>query len=166
MKIQKLTPVYIVLAVVLTISAVFGFAFSAQALSAESNSNTWLWPTESKEITMTFGEHTHPITGAVHNYDHIYIKGEEGDGVCAVIDGTVTKTGYDMKYGYYIVVSDNNGINTVYGQLKEILVESGAEVSAGAKIGTVGCTGNVVGNCLSFAVFEGKTAVDPADYLK
>ena len=165
MKIKKLTPIYLLLAVVVTVSAVFGFAFSAQALSAENNSNTWVWPTESKEITMTFGEHTHPITGAVHNYDHIYIKGAEGDSVLAAIDGIVTETGYDREYGYYIVVS-GNGINTVYGQLKEILVESGAEVTAGTKIGTVGCTGNVVGNCLSFAVFEGKTAVDPADYLK
>ena len=166
MKIRKLSPVCIVLAVVLTISAVFCFAFSAQALSAENNSNTWLWPTESQEITLTFGEHIHPITGAVHNYDHIYIKGAEGDSVLSAINGTVTETGYDSAYGYYIVVSDNNGINTVYGQLKEILVESGAEVAAGAKIGTVGRTGKVTGNCLSFAVFEGTTAVDPMTYLK
>lgn len=165
MKIKKLTPICLLLAVVVTVSAVFGFAFSAQALSAENNSNTWVWPTESKEITMTFGKHTHPITGAVHNYDHIYIKGAEGDSVLAAIDGIVTETGYDREYGYYIVVS-GNGINTVYGQLKEILVESGAEVAAGAKIGTVGRTGKVAGNCLSFAVFEGKTAVDPMNYLK
>lgn len=165
MKIKKLSPICLLLAVVVTISAVFGFAFSAQALSAENNSNSWIWPTESKEITMTFGEHTHPITGAIHNYDHIYIKGTEGDSVLAAIDGTVTETGYDREYGYYIVVS-GNGINTVYGQLKEILVESGTEVAAGAKIGTVGRTGKVTGNCLSFAVFEGETAVDPMNYLK
>ena len=166
MEIKKVTPIRQILAIALVVCTLFCFVITAHALSIEDNSDAWIWPTESKEITMTFGKHSHPITGAVHNYDHIYIKGESGDSVLAAIDGTVTKTGYDMKYGYYIVVSDNNGINTVYGQLKEILVESGAEVSAGAKIGTVGCTGNVVGNCLSFAVFEGKTAVDPADYLK
>ena len=41
MKIQKLTPVCLILAVVLTISAILGFAFSAQALSVENNNNTY-----------------------------------------------------------------------------------------------------------------------------
>jgi len=126
----------------------------------------WVWPVKSKEITLTFGEHRHPITGEAYYSDHVTIKGTKGESVRSAICGTVTATGYDTEYGYYVVVTGANQIRTFYGYLQAVMVNEGSVVGAGELIGIVGSTGTSTGVCLAFAVFVKDEAVDPLDYYE
>lgn len=126
----------------------------------------WVWPVKSKQITLPFGEHRHPITGEAYYSDHVTIKGTKGEKVLSAISGTVTATGYDTVYGYYVVVSGANQIRTFYGYLEDVMVDEGNVVSIGEMIGVVGSSGTATGVCLAFAVFVEEMAVDPLDYYQ
>lgn len=169
MKSKKATPVYQVISVVLVLSALVCFATSAQAKKAPTvtgQASVWVWPTESRTISTAFGERTHPLTGETMFFDHIYIAGERGDGVFSAVTGTVSQTGFDAKYGYFVVVSAENGVQTLYGQMESITVEEGTGVKSGGQIGTVGTTGTVTGPCLSFGVLVDGEPVDPMGYFE
>ena len=84
----------------------------------------------------------------------------------AAIDGQVVEVAFDSEYGRYIVVSDGDGIYTMYGHLDDVLVSSGSQVSAGEKIGTVGKTGKAISECLLFLVRDADGAVDPMKYYE
>ena len=98
-------------------------------------------------------------------FDHIYIAGKRGDAVYASLSGTVSQTGFDAKYGNFVVISSGDGVQTLYGQLESILVDEGGGVKAGAQLGTVGTTGTVTGPCLSFGVLVDGEPVDPMGYF-
>ena len=109
---------------------------------------------------------THPLTGETMFFDHIYIAGERGDGVFSAVSGTVSQVGFDAKYGNFVVVSAENGVQTLYGQMESITVEEGTGVKSGGQIGTVGTTGTVTGPCLSFGVLVDGEPVDPMGYFE
>ena len=56
MEIKKVTPIRQILAIALVVCTLFCFVVTAHALSIEDNNDAWIWPTEGKEITMTFGK--------------------------------------------------------------------------------------------------------------
>ena len=132
---------------------------SVSAVAAQAE---WVWPTVSTDVSLPYGEH---VRGAQTTFvDFISIRGEFGDDVYAAIDGQVVETANDMDYGRYIVISSEDGITTMYGQLNEVLVAPGSRVSAGDKIGTVGKSGMAVGTFLSFWVRDANGTVDPMKY--
>lgn len=168
-------PFYRILSAALVLCVCVCFATSARADVADPpTDNTvhaadlpdidWIWPANSDQLTLTFGTHTHPITGESYHSDHITIAENAGDPVYSAISGTVTAAGFDNVYGYYIVVSGVGQIRTVYGHLQNAEMAIGTQVAAGQQIGTVGTSGTVTGACLAFAVFIGEGAVDPLDY--
>jgi len=126
----------------------------------------WVWPTVSSEISTPYGEFANTSTGESLYIDHICIRGEPGDDVYAAIDGQVVEVAFDSEYGRYIVVSDGDGIYTMYGHLDDVLVSSGSQVSAGEKIGTVGKTGKAISECLLFLVRDADGMVDPMKYYE
>lgn len=131
----------------------------ASAVAAQAE---WVWPTVSTDISLPYGEH---IRGDQTTFvDFISIRGEFGDDVYAAIDGQVVETANDMDFGRYIVISGEDGITTMYGQLNEVFVVPGSRVSAGDKIGTVGKSGMAVGTFLSFWVRDANGTVDPMKY--
>lgn len=137
--------------------------------TAEPLSNSdWVWPVEGCDtVTSAFGTRYHPITDTTEESDHICISGDNADGakVYAALAGTVLETGYDTEQGNYIVIAHDNGIETSYQHLKEILVSDGDSVAAGGTIGTVGSTGTAIGPCLGFCVYVNGEAVNPLDYF-
>lgn len=141
-----------------------------QPVSTAAISNLdWVWPVEGYDtITSTFGKRVHPITGTTEFRDHIDIAGNgvEGAAVYAALSGTVSKAEFDDEQGNYIVISHDNGIETIYRHLDELKVSAGDTVASGDTIGTVGSTGKVTGVCLTFAVYVDGTAVNPLDYFK
>ncbi len=171
MKSRKVSPMFRVMSVMLVLVALLCFATTAQAEHAQitavqGQKQAWVWPTVSRTISTEFGERTHPITGETMFFDHIYIAGERGDGVFSSVSGTVSQTGFDNQYGNFVVISTGNGVQTLYGQLENILVAEGAGIKAGAKIGAVGATGTVTGPCLSFGVLVDGKPVDPMGYFQ
>ncbi|MCL2076945.1 MAG: M23 family metallopeptidase [Oscillospiraceae bacterium] len=88
----------------------------------------------------------------------------------AVMTGTAVTVANDSSgYGYYVVVSHDDGSRTLYAHMTNLNSASlNAYVSQGQVIGHVGSSGNSTGNHLHFEVWAGSsssTRVDPLTYL-
>ena len=78
-----------------------------------------------------------------------------GRPVFASAEGTILiakNSGWNGGYGKYIVISHNNGVQTLYAHLKQIFVTAGKVVSQGETIAQVGSTGNSTGCHVHFEV--------------
>ena len=81
-------------------------------------------------------------------------------------NGVVKSAGWDGAYGNKIVISHNNGYETLYGHLSSINVEVGQTVPQGANIGVMGSTGRSTGIHLHFEVLKNGSLVNPTSVLK
>jgi murein DD-endopeptidase MepM/ murein hydrolase activator NlpD len=87
---------------------------------------------------------------------------DTGDSVKAVFDGVVRISKYDGGgYGNYVVVRHYNGLETLYGHLKQALVQPGQYVKAGELMGWGGSTGRSTGPHLHFEVRYQGNPMDP-----
>src|SRR5919198_620633 len=68
-------------------------------------------------------------------------------------------------WGRLVVITHANGVQTMYAHLSAIAVRPGQSVSAGARIGRVGATGEATGPHLHFEVRVRGAAVDPLTAL-
>lgn len=78
-----------------------------------------------------------------------------GRPVFASAEGTILiakNSGWNGGYGKYIVISHNNGVQTLYAHLKQIFVTAGKIVSQGETIAQIGSTGNSTGCHIHFEV--------------
>lgn len=106
-----------------------------------------------------------PKPGGLHN-DGINISASRGASVVAADNGVVAYAGNELRgFGNLLLVRHADGWMTAYAHLDDMLVERGAKVSRGQKIGTVGSTGNVSSPQLHFEVRRGNRAIDPRDHL-
>ena len=183
MKTKRISKAVVAAAVCLALglTVVFATSASGEAMEEEGNggdlqilsssvSKELLWPGEGcNQVTMTFGERVHPVTGEKIVTDHITIgdsKGEaEGSDVRAAEAGTVTEAGFDAELGNYLVIDHGNGLVTKYTHCGELLAEPGDQVRRGDTIATLGATGMATGPCLGFYVYEDGEARDPETYF-
>lgn len=106
------------------------------------------------------GYYLRPILGGrktqgIHGYNGIDLGASFGTPVLAASGGTVIVSrnyGYNGGYGNYIVVSHDNGTQTLYAHLSKNLVFQGSYVVRGQVIGEVGSTGRSTGAHLHFEV--------------
>ena len=126
---------------------------------------SFVWPTESTTISQGFGTRTHPITGEKKTHNGVDIKAPENAPVYSAIYGTVTETGFDAKFGNYIIIQDNTGIKTYYGHLSDVLVEKNTAVKKKSLIGKVGKTGQATGANLHFEIMQNGTYLNPEEFL-
>jgi murein DD-endopeptidase MepM/ murein hydrolase activator NlpD len=88
-----------------------------------------------------------------------------GDTVAAAFDGKVRIARYIQGYGNVVIIRHNNGLETVYGHLSKLLVQSEESVVSGMTIGLGGNTGRSYGSHLHFEIrFLGK-AIDTEDLI-
>lgn len=80
--------------------------------------------------------------------------------------GTVREAGFDDTYGEYALIDHGDGLQTLYGHARRILVEPGQAVRAGEIIGHTGSTGRSSGPHLHFEVRKDGRPVDPLQYVK
>lgn len=76
-----------------------------------------------------------------------------GDTIRAAFDGKVRITRSTMRkkgYGYFVMMRHPNGLETLYGHLSKVLVNTNQEVKAGDAIGLGGNTGRSTGPHLHF----------------
>ncbi len=90
---------------------------------------------------------------------------ETGDTVVAAFDGMVRVAKFYHGYGNCVIVRHNNGLETVYGHLSRILVESGQQISAGMVLGLGGNTGRSYGSHLHFEIRYLGQALDTQDFI-
>ena len=87
-----------------------------------------------------------------------------GDTVRAAFTGKISTTAYQAKgYGYYVKIRHTNGMETVYGHLKKILVKPNQIVKAGEAIALGGNTGRSTGPHLHFETKIMGMTINPAE---
>ena len=123
--------------------------------------NSFVWPCESTTISNSFGKRVHPITGEEHIHNGIDIIAPENSPVVSAIRGEVTDTGFDNKFGNYIIIENDNGVKVYYGHLSAVEVEKGDKVEGNAVVGKVGKTGTATGANLHFEIQINEEYKDP-----
>ena len=93
------------------------------------------------------------------------IATSKGTPIAAAASGTVSFAGYKGSYGYLVVITHANGVQTYYGHCSQLYVSAGDKVSQGSKIAAVGSTGNSTGPHLHFEVRVNGVAYNPQNYL-
>lgn len=95
------------------------------------------------------------ITQGIHGLNSVDIGAARGTPVRSAADGTVIivrNGGWSGGYGNYVVITHNNGTQTLYSHLKTAIVSFGQQVSRDQVIGYVGMTGRATGPHLHFEV--------------
>ncbi len=112
-----------------------------------------------------------PVAGHVSGGftpDHLAldIGAPYGSTIYAAADGTVTFAGWlDEGYGYTVIISHGDGLETWYNHLKGTLLKAGGFVYRGTPIAEMGSTGHSTGPHVHFEVRLNGQPVNPADYL-
>lgn len=114
------------------------------------------------KITSPFGYRPHPVTGLQSFHPGVDMRASIGTQVMAARDGVVFDKGTLEIYGHYIIINHEGGFQTVYAHLDEILVETGAEVEAGAVIALSGNSGISTGPHLHFEIRRDGIPADPS----
>ncbi|WP_035098244.1 M23 family metallopeptidase [Anoxybacteroides tepidamans] len=94
------------------------------------------------------------------------IASASGSPILAADNGTVVFAGWGGDYGNKIVINHHNGFQTVYAHLQSINVKWGQTVPKGAKIGTMGSTGDSTGPHLHIELYKNGQLVDFLDYYR
>ena len=93
------------------------------------------------------------------------IATSKGTPIVAAASGTVSFAGYKGSYGYLVVITHGNGVQTYYGHCSQLYVSAGDKVAQGSKIAAVGSTGNSTGPHLHFEVRVNGMAYNPQNYI-
>jgi len=132
---------------------------SARLLRTPSIAPTKGW------MTSTFGYRTSPFTGKREFHRGLDIAGRAGTPVLATADGVVQFAGARRALGKSVVLRHGYGVETKYGHLQEVLVQSGDKIRRGQKIGLMGSTGHSTGPHLHYQLEVNRKPVDPQNYI-
>ena len=125
----------------------------------------------SKNIqTSSTGYYANPVPGAIltqglHGYNSVDLGAPLGTPIYAAAEGNVITSkqgGWNGGYGSMIVISHDNGTQTLYSHQSENVVSVGQKVSKGQLIGYIGSTGRSTGNHLHFEVRGAKNPLAAA----
>lgn len=90
-----------------------------------------------------------------------------GRAVRAAASGRVVHAGWDAGgYGYLVTIQNRNHVRTMYAHLSRIRVRVGQWIQAGARVGSVGASGEATGPHLHFEVRVRGAAVNPLPALR
>lgn len=113
-------------------------------------------------ITSRFGARSSIRSSAHTGLD---IAAPKGTPIKAAAPGTVIWSGKKGSYGYLVVISHSNGVQTYYGHCSSLYVSAGQTISQGQVISAVGSTGNSTGNHLHFEIRVNGVAYNPQNYV-
>ncbi len=113
-------------------------------------------------ITSRFGARS---SIRVSNHTGLDIGASIGTPIKAAATGTVTFAGYKGSYGYMVVISHSNEVETYYGHCSKLYVTAGQKVNQGDVIAAVGNTGNSTGPHLHLEIRVNGVAYNPQNYL-
>lgn len=110
----------------------------------------------------------HPITRKIQPHLGVDFELPEGAPIYAARTGLVVRYGHNRAAGNYVVLKHGNGVETSYNHMKRLdtKIRRGLKLSAGEKLGEVGCTGYCTKAHLHFAVKQNGRMVDPLKYLR
>lgn len=117
-------------------------------------------------LSSPYGWRSSPITGKRTFHGGIDMACATGNAVYAVLDGTVSATGYNATYGNYVIITHHSGYKTLYGHLSAITCKKGNFVYTTTQIGRVGSTGASTGPHLHFTVYKYNKTVNPLSLIQ
>ncbi|HEY4516965.1 MAG TPA: peptidoglycan DD-metalloendopeptidase family protein [Candidatus Paceibacterota bacterium] len=97
-------------------------------------------------------------TQGIHGYNSVDLGAPKGTPIVASAAGDVVVArsgGWNGGYGSYVVVSHDNGSQTLYAHMSKVATYDGATVTKGQIIGYVGATGLATGPHLHFEIRNG-----------
>ncbi|MFZ0325606.1 MAG: M23 family metallopeptidase [Actinomycetes bacterium] len=112
-------------------------------------SQTWVMPLASFTVSEGFGVPGPHWSSGFHTGQDL--AAPAGTPVVAAHRGTVLFAGWAGPYGNLVTIAHEDGTQTWYAHLSQILVSPGP-VGTGQPVGRVGCTGNCFGTHLHFEV--------------
>jgi LysM repeat protein len=137
---------------------------SAPSTPSSSSSRTTS-PSSAGSIQTGFYSNPVPggiITQGIHGKNAVDIGAASGTPIHAAANGTViivrNNGGWNGGYGNYVVITHNNGTQTLYAHMTNAIASMGQSVSSGQIIGYVGSTGESTGPHLHFEV---RSAANP-----
>lgn len=118
----------------------------------------WVWPAEG-EVTSEFGRRW----GRPH--EGLDLANAVGTPVVAATDGEVSFARSKSGYGLTVRIDHGDEVETAYSHLSAIEVAPGDTVTAGDRIGAMGCTGSCTGPHVHVEVRRSGTPMDPRTVL-
>lgn len=88
-----------------------------------------------------------------------------GTPIKAAAGGTVTYAGWKGTYGYLVIITHTDSLQTYYAHCSKLYVTEGQTVSQGETIAAVGSTGNSTGPHLHLEIRVNGKARNPQSYL-
>jgi len=123
------------------------------------------WPVQG-DILRGFGQSVHPRFKTITLNNGINIAAAEGTTVSAVMAGTVEFTDHLPGFGQCVILDHGSGYYTLYAHLDQGFVSVAQKVAAGQVIAEVGRPTAEDQPQLYFEIRQGKTPLDPTDWLK
>jgi murein DD-endopeptidase MepM/ murein hydrolase activator NlpD len=121
-------------------------------------------PLRHLRTTSGFGWRIHPITGKFQYHKGIDLAARY-DTVFSILDGVVSKIGYNRLIGNYIIIAHCGDVQSLYGHLSVIAVLPGELVTARQAIGISGASGQVTGEHLHFSIKYQGREISPLAFL-
>ena len=129
------------------------------------------WPLQGK-VLMNYQMDQTVYFATLDQYKYnpaMIIQGKVNDKVLSVADGKVTDITSHVETGCTVTVDLGDGYQAVYGQLKEVPVETGAYIHSGDIVGYVSEPTkyySLEGPNLYFQMLKDGESVDPMEYLQ
>ncbi len=117
------------------------------------------------KVTTSYGTFRTFSNGSTEWHNAFDYAAKGGSDVYATADGEVIFAEPMKLTGNTVVIDHGCGVLSWYYHMDQLGTETGAVVSAGDKIGTVGTTGLSTGNHLHFGVSVGGKLVDPILFI-
>lgn len=89
-----------------------------------------------------------------------------GTPVIATADGVVSFAGWDQTFGWEVVLTHANGMETIYGHNDSLLVQVGDVKQFGEEIAVSGNTGSSTAPHVHYEIRKDGNPVNPEDYLQ
>lgn len=112
-------------------------------------------------ISSRYGWRNNPFSGQRTFHNGVDMAASMGSPVYAALNGRVIRTGYDVTYGNFVVISHHSGYQTMYAHLSTITISNGSYVNIGTRIGSVGNTGQSTGAHLHFTIYKRRSTINP-----
>ena len=138
----------------------------AAAATAAATVLEWRSPIEHPRVSSFYGA---ARTNSPAGHAGVDFAVKTGTPVLAAAAGLVVDStdlfGAGEKYGKVIVIEHANGMRSTYAHLNQRLVQAGAAVNAGQRIGLSGATGKVSGPHLHLEMSDATGRIDPASLI-
>lgn len=127
-----------------------------------------VWPITREyvgRVTSGFGFRNSPFGGQMHFHGGVDISAEKGTPVIATADGTISGVWYrHPTFGLIVYIDHENGFQTRYAHLDDIVVEYQQEIRKGDIVGYIGDSGRSQGVHLHYEIRKNGEPMDPVKF--